>query len=156
MSNHKVEIHKAASLPRCPVFKKRQRASWGGGSGGMTSIFSSTMRFSSSRTWIHCISVWWAKQFRYNYSVSNWAWPFWGHFSKWLLLIQQLHSHDSSAIRVNKEKKLGETCIKQCLSWLKPMLNINGLFRNKDEDNSTSSMESFSLSSIFLFFFFFS
>lgn len=108
---------KAAHLPRCVMFKKGRGDSWRGSLDGMTSIFSYKLRFSYSPKWIHYISVRWAKQFIYNYFISNWAWLL-GHFSRRLLPIKKSQSHNSSALMNNKEKKLGETCIEPSLSWL--------------------------------------
>ena len=104
------------------------------GSGGTTSIFSSNLWLSHSLKRIHCIAVCWAKQFRYNQPVSNWGWTFLGHFSRWLLLVQQLHSHNSSDTTNNKRNLEKLTLISL---YLKSKLNHNGLFRNQDEDSST-------------------
>lgn len=117
---------KAASLPKCNVQKRAEgflgrKCGWN----DLHCLFQSEIFMFLK--WIHCISIRWTKQFRYNYHISNWAWPLLGHFSGWLLPIKQLHSHDSWAIINNEEKKLGGTCIEQFLSCLKPTMNHKGI-----------------------------
>lgn len=139
----------AARLPTCVMFTKGRGESWRGSLDGTTSISSCKLRFSYSPKWIHCISVRWAEQFIYNYSINNWAWLL-GHFSRRLLTIKESRSHNSSAFMNNKEKKLGETCIEQFLYWLNWWWTINGLFRNRNKNiNALSTVIFFSVSSIF-------
>lgn len=133
MLNHRVEL-KAARLPRWTTLKKQKAEGFMGRVvGEMTSVFSNLRfwDFSNSLKGVHHNSVRGAKQCRYNYSISHQVWSLLGHFSRGLLLIKQWHGLDSSAIMNNKEKNLGGTFSEPSLSWGKPALTLNGLFRNK-------------------------